>query len=221
MIPKRVQNIEPSPKKSYLRVRRKSSVCRCFAATDQSSMKNILIRYGLLGGVIVTTLMWVSFPLFNLPEDFGIAEVTGYVTILLSLSAVFLAIISYRDKHSGGKISFGKAFVIGLYVTLIAGSMYSISFIIYNEITDGSFYEMYRTMQVDEVNKMAITEAEKTEKIAEIDKNIKMFSNPLVIFLFSTIAEYGFPGIIVSLIAAAVLKKKDKERRIIKEPETY
>ena len=45
-----------------------------------------------------------------------------------------------------------------------------------------------------------------------------MFSNPLVIFLFSTVAEYGFPGIIVSLIAAAILKRKEKEGRIIMEP---
>ncbi|HYG16035.1 MAG TPA: DUF4199 family protein, partial [Bacteroidia bacterium] len=70
-------------------------------------MKNILIRYGLIGGLIVTALMWVSFPLFTFPEDYAIAQVAGYVTILLSLSAVFMAIKSYRDNHNNGKITFG------------------------------------------------------------------------------------------------------------------
>jgi hypothetical protein len=182
-------------------------------------MKNILIRYGLIGGLIVSVLMTASMPLWHFPEDYSLALISGYVSILLSLSAVFMAVKNYRDRYNNGKISFGKAFLIGIYITLIAGSIYSLSFIVYNEMTDGAFYDMFRDMQVEEVNKMNISEADKATKISEVDKEVKMMSNPVVIFLFSTIVEYGFPGLIVSLLAAAILRRKEKEGRIITQPQ--
>lgn len=173
-------------------------------------MKQITIKYGIIGGVIVATFMMLTMPLMtaNPTDDYDLAEILGYVSILLSLSTIFIAIKTFRDKFNEGKVKFGKALLIGIYITLIAGAIYSLTFLIYFNFIDNSFIEHYTNNQLEVINKMDITEVAKTEKITEMKSQMETYTNPLVMFLVSLFVEYFPVGLLVSLIAAAILKKK-------------
>src|SRR5690349_19857432 len=93
------------------------------------NMKRIVLIFGLIGGVIVTSLMLLMLP--ETKEDFKSGEIIGYSTMLIALSSIFFAIKLHRDKNLGGSITFGKGFLLGLYITLVAGVIYSIGWEIY------------------------------------------------------------------------------------------
>lgn len=171
-------------------------------------MKNVLIRYGIISSIIVCLLMLISFPLMKNPENYSLAEIFGFTSILLSLSTIFIAVKTYRDKHNNGKVKFGKAFLIGLYISLIAGAMYALTFTVYNSLNGDPFGSFYRDYSMSEIEKLNLEPLQKQEKIAELEKNIAMFGNPMVMFLMAMFVEYVPMGLIVSLISATVMKKK-------------
>lgn len=173
-------------------------------------MKKVILPFGIIAGIIVSVFMLLSMPLVNNldKESYDLAEILGYVSIVLSLSTVFIAVKTYRDKHNDGKVNFGKAFLIGLYITLIAAGIYALVFVVYDALSATSFADTYRDIQIDSINSNTeLSAAEKSSEIAEMDKWIEMYKNPLVKF-FVTVMEYVPAGLIVSLIAAFVLKKK-------------
>ena len=78
--------------------------------------KNILI-YGLISGVIVSTVMLISMNYYSHCEgnvDLTTSMVIGYASMLIAFSMVFVGIRNYRDKFNNGIVSFGKAFKIGI-----------------------------------------------------------------------------------------------------------
>ncbi len=172
-------------------------------------MKQITIKYGIIGGIIIAVLMLLSIPLMTdmTKESYAIAQIVGYISILLSLSTVFIAIKTFRDQFNNGEIKFGKAFLIGLYITLIAGTIYSLTFLVYFNFIDNSFLDLYKSVEIEKINQLSITAAEKFEKIAEMNSQMEMYSNPIVMFLASLLVEYFPVGLVVSLIAAAILKR--------------
>eukprot|EP01035_Chromulina_nebulosa_P028149 gene28149-37114_t len=125
------------------------------------------------------------------PENYSLAEIFGFTSILLSLSTIFIAVKTYRDKHNNGKVKFGKAFLI-----------------VYNSLNGDPFGSFYRDYSISEIEKLNLEPLQKQEKIVELDKNIAMFGNPMVMFLMAMFVEYVPMGLIVSLISAAVMRKK-------------
>src|SRR5689334_24302438 len=57
-------------------------------------------------------------------DRIGHSYVIGYATIVLSLLLVFFGVRSYRDNVANGQITFGKAFAVGLAITLISCLLY-------------------------------------------------------------------------------------------------
>lgn len=172
-------------------------------------MKQVTLKYGIIAGVIVAVFMLLTTPLMkDMATNYDLAQILGYVSMLLSLSTVFVAIKTFRDKFNSGKVKFGKAFLIGIYITLIAGTIYSLTFLVYFNFVDNSFIEFYTQSQIEEINAMDISQAAKTEKIAEMSEQMEAYTNPLVMFLVSLFVEYFPVGLVVSLIAAAILRKK-------------
>src|ERR1044071_7945414 len=94
--------------------------------------KNIII-YGLIAGIVVSTLMQTSMNYISHCEgsiDHDTSMLIGYASMLLALSLVFVGIRNYRNKYNGGVISFGKAFRVGLLMVLIASTIFVVAWLI-------------------------------------------------------------------------------------------
>ena len=85
-------------------------------------MKQVIWKYGLFAGVILAALMFLTIPFVDTIGDMGI--VLGYTTMLIGFMMIFFGIRAYRDGAGGGKVTFGRAFLIGLAITAIGSLCY-------------------------------------------------------------------------------------------------
>jgi F0F1-type ATP synthase assembly protein I len=172
-------------------------------------MKKIIITNGLIAGLIVTSLMLLSIAgCYKISNFEGTTSmVLGYTSMLLAFSLIFVGIKSYRDKHNAGIISFGKALKIGLLITLVASTIYVVVWMIDNYFFSPDFYERYSAHLVAKMKSDGAAAAEIQKQIIENQKMGEMYKNPFFKALF-TYMEILPVGIIVSLIAALILKRR-------------
>jgi len=120
----------------------------------------------LISGVVVSTFMVASMAVCYQKESFEGNMLLGYAAMLLSFSLVFVGIKNYRDKYSGGSVSFGKAFKIGLYITLVASTVYVIVWLIDYYFFIPDFMDKYTAHLLKEFQAKGPTAAELDAKVA-------------------------------------------------------
>jgi hypothetical protein len=172
-------------------------------------MKKIIITYGIIAALITGGLMLATMPMFvngTLNTEDGLW--IGYTGMVIALSLVFFGIKSYRDNYAEGKITFGKAFMIGLGITLIASAGYVIAW----EITFASHGEWFMNKWSEgELNKLkeaGVTEVEFQQAKQKWEEFGQLYQNPLVRFGM-TLMEIFPVGIVISLLSAALLRKRE------------
>ena len=89
-------------------------------------MQKTVLTFGLLSGAVAAILMWLTLPFID-GIGYDKAAIVGYTGIVASFLFVYFGVRSYRDNVAGGTLSFGKAFGIGLLITLISCACYVIS----------------------------------------------------------------------------------------------
>ena len=91
-------------------------------------MKNTVLKYGFYSAIAITALFLIGW-FIGKEFDLGYSsqEVVGYASILVSLSFVFFGIKHFRDQENDGQVSFGKALLIGLLISLFASIAFGIS----------------------------------------------------------------------------------------------
>lgn len=171
-------------------------------------MKTIVLKFGLISGLIISAMTAVMLTLcMNGVIDFGAGEIFGYSVMVLSFLLVFFGVRSYRDEVSGGAITFGKAFGVGLLVTLVACAVYVIAWeiVYYNFIPD--FVDRYSAYLIDELRADGATAEAIAAKEAEMKEFAELYANPLFNVLM-TFMEIFPVGLIVTLVSAAILRRR-------------
>ena len=174
-------------------------------------MKRIVLVYGLIGGLIIFTLMTLNL-LFVHNFDYG--EVLGYSTMVIALSTVFIAIKQQRDKQLNGTINFGKAFLTGLYISLITSAFYVIGWMLISTVIMPDFCDkMVAAMATKMKADKSLNPAELVKKLKQVNDMKEMLKNP---FVSSGIAFMEiFPvGLLITIISALLLKRKPREQAI-------
>jgi small-conductance mechanosensitive channel len=173
-------------------------------------MKKTVIIYGLISGAIVSLFMSVSMITMSKngvhSEDMGTSMIIGYLSMLIAFAFIFVAVKNYRDRYNNGTVSFGRAFSIGLLVALIASTMYVITWAFVFNTYLPNFMESYSAEMIKQAS-AKLSGAALQDKIAEINKGKEIYATPVGFILF-TYAEILPVGILVSLIAALILKRK-------------
>ncbi len=169
-------------------------------------MRKIVLTYGFISGLIVMLLsyfiLWMNMDMENMDTGMWI----GYTIMVIALSIIFMAVKSFRDTNRNGQISFGKGFLIGLYITLIAGCLYATAWEIYYRNDGGNFMDKYIEKYENELRASGTTEAQINEELAKMNDMKESYKNPVIRFGF-TLVEILPVGILISLIAALLLKK--------------
>src|SRR5215831_12835423 len=86
-------------------------------------MKKTVITFGSISGAITALMGLITMPFLDKIAA-SQTEVLGYTTIILSFLMVFVGIRSYRENVGNGEISFGRAFAVGILITLISCACY-------------------------------------------------------------------------------------------------
>ena len=170
-------------------------------------MKKIIIICGLIAGLIVTSLMLLVISGCVTQPEFEGSMLLGYTTMLVAFSLIFVGIKNYRDKHNDGIITFGKALKIGLLITLIASTMYVVVWMIDYYFFIPDFYEKYSAHIIRKMQASGASAAAIQKQMAQNQIDGKMYRNPIFCAMF-TYLEILPVGLIVSLLAAAILKRK-------------
>jgi hypothetical protein len=173
-------------------------------------MKPIVFKYGIIAGLIVSISMVISMTFTESSADMSGGEIIGFAGMFIAFSSIFFAIVRYR-KEEGGLISFGKAFQIGLYIALITSTLYVISWMILSETLFTDFGDVYYDQQIKELMESDLSEAEKDTQLKSMEEFKEAYKNPIYKF-FITYLEILPVGLIISLIAAAILKRNRGDR---------
>lgn len=170
-------------------------------------MKKTVLVFGLIAGTICVVNFWVAGALMDMPGGMDYSMWLGYTTMLIGFSTIFFAVKSVRDKEMGGHITFGKAFTVGLYITLIASVMYVLGWEVYFRTKAPDFMEKYTTMSIEKMKKEGVDEATIEKNKLEMKKMGESYKNP-VFRMGITFLEILPVGLVVSLLSAALLRKK-------------
>ncbi len=172
-------------------------------------MKKIILVYGSIAGVIVGAMFFITAPLYdNGTINFDNGMWVGYTSMVIALSLILFGVKSYRDNFLDGVISFGMAFKIGILITVVASLIYALSWeVAYRTVSKG-FTQKMQEYYVQNLKQEITNEAELKAEIAKQDELWEMYKNPFIRFGM-TLMEIFPVGLIISLISAGLLRKKE------------
>ncbi|MBN4061753.1 MAG: DUF4199 domain-containing protein [Flavobacteriales bacterium] len=163
-------------------------------------MKKTVFIFGAISGIICVAMFVITFSLEG-AIDFEYGQILGYATMVIAFSTIFFAVRAHRDKQLGGSIAFGKAFLIGLYITLVASLIYVVGWEFYYT---PEFIDKYAEYYVEDMKNNGMTEAEINKEMEWTE----LYKNNTFVRMGFTLAEIFPVGLIISLICAAILRKK-------------
>jgi len=168
--------------------------------------KNILI-YGLISGLIVSALMAVNLGMVSKNGNFDNSVLIGYTSMIIAFSLIFVGIKNFRDKYNGGVISFGKAFKVGFFITLIASTIYVIVWLIEEHYFFPDFMDKYTANELNKLRASGISATKLASKTKELEQAKEMYKNPALKILM-TYMEILPVGLVITLISSLILKRK-------------
>jgi hypothetical protein len=173
---------------------------------NEKNMNKLVIISGLISGIIFIG----SFFLFGPSGEefdhsyFENGQLYGYITMIIALSTIFFAVKQYRDKELGGKIKFGKAFLIGLYITLIASVCYVLGWELYTTTSNFNFAEAYVAFQESQLAEQGMSEDEIASQMADQKQMMEMYQDNTAFRLGITFTEIFPVGLLISLVCALI-----------------
>ena len=170
-------------------------------------MKKIVLTFGLISGAALAAMMWATLP-FMEQIGFDNGQLIGYTTMILAFLLIFFGIRSYRETIGNGYITFGRAFKVGILITLIACFCYAVSWEIlyFNFIPD--FGEKYTQYLIEKSRAAGASPEEINAQVEKIKYFMELFKNPIYNFLITFIIEPLPVGFIMTLLSALILKKR-------------
>ena len=169
-------------------------------------MKKTVLTFGLIAGAVMAVMMFATLP-FADRIGFDKGYVIGYTTMILAFMMVFFGIRSYRENVGQGRISFGRAFAVGILITLIACICYVVAWeILYFKFMP-DFLDKYSAYVIEKARTSGASQQAIDAQIQQMKSFKAMYDNPLINAAMTFIEPFPV-GLIVTLISAAILRKK-------------
>ena len=167
-------------------------------------MKKTVLRFGLYGAVTIIILFVLGW-VVGKDLNYATQEIIGYASMVIALGFVYTGIKHFRDKENNGVVSFTKGLTIGVLISLITALAFGIVDVIYLELNPDFTVDYYTHMVADMKAKLPAADFEL--KLAELESQKELFSNPIFSFLIMAMTVFII-GFIISLISALLLQRK-------------
>jgi hypothetical protein len=167
--------------------------------------KNVLV-FGLISGALMALFMFTTMPFIDkIGLDRG--YIVGYTGIVLAFMLVFFGIRSYRENVGGGTITFGRAFVVGILIAVISSICYVIAWqiLFYGFMPD--FFDKFAAHEIAKARASGATPEKIQATIQEMEQVKQLGSKPLLHAAFTFLEPFPV-GLIITIISAAILRKK-------------
>lgn len=169
-------------------------------------MKKIVLTFGLISGAVMMAMMFANMYFID-QIGFDKGVIVGYTAIILGFMLVFFGIRSYRENVGQGHITFGRAFAVGILITLVACLVYIVTWqiIYFNFMPD--FLDKYASYAIEKSRAAGATQQALDAQLQEMKGFKEMYNNPF--FNAAVTFTEPFPvGLLVTLISSAILRKK-------------
>ena len=168
--------------------------------------------FGLIAGGILAVAMGLMIPLaVNGVISYDLTEIFGYSSMLLAFILIFMGIRSERERR-GGTISFGQAFKTGMFIALIASSVYVLTWQIMYHTAFPDFGDKYAEHVLGKMRAAGESQAAIDAETAKMESFKKLYKNPLY-NIGITFLEVLPIGLLIALISAAILKRRPLEQQ--------
>jgi len=174
-------------------------------------MKKIVLVCGLIAGLISSAWCFISVRVFTNDVSLNTRTWLGYTAMILSFYLIFVGIKQYRDNYSNEVITFWKAFKIGLLISLVGSTLYVLLWLISYYFFFPDFAGKYTALMQAQMKADGASAAAISREMADMSKYFAWYKNPLFNILI-TYSEILPVGLVMALIAAAVLKRKSRAR---------
>jgi hypothetical protein len=172
-------------------------------------MKKTVLTFGLISGAMMALMMLATVPFIH-RIGFDKGAFVGYTSMVLSFLLVFFGIRSYRENVGAGTITFGKAFSIGILITLISCACYVITWEIVYFFFMTDFADKYSAYAVEKARASGASQ-QVLEATRQQMKDLKvMMDNPFINGALSFLEPFPV-GLLITIISAVILRKKSKK----------
>jgi len=168
-------------------------------------MFNKILFYGAVAGLIVGVELFVVTVTMNGHISGPLGLVVGYATMLIALSAIFIAVKRHRDSDLGGVIKFWPAFAMGLGISVVAGILYVLAWEVAQAVAHLDFADGYAKSVIREQVAQGVSGEALAKLEAEMEHFKVQYANPFY-RLPMTFGEIFPVGVLVSLISAGLLR---------------
>jgi hypothetical protein len=172
-------------------------------------MRGTIIKFGLISGAISAVLMVATVPFMHRIGFEKYGYLIGYTGMVLSFLLVFFGIRSYRDNVNNGQIGFGKAFAVGIAITLISCVCYVVTWEIlyFNFMHD--FMDKYAAYQIEKMKASGASAEAVQAQAQQLERYKVLYENPLFNSLMTFIEPLPV-GLVMTLLSAAILRKRQR-----------
>jgi uncharacterized protein DUF4199 len=173
-------------------------------------MKKTILKFGLISGAFSSLMMLATVP-FADKIGFDRSEVVGDTLIVLSFLLVFFGVRSYRDNTGNGQITFTKAFSVGISITLITCICYVLTWELLYFTVLHDFMAKYGAYLVEKLRTSGASAAAIQAHLEQVKTLKELYENPFYNAAITFMEPFPV-GLVVTLLCAAVLRKKPQSQ---------
>jgi Protein of unknown function (DUF4199) len=166
-------------------------------------MRKIVLTFGLIGGAVMSLIMVLTVPVMD-RIGFDKSMVIGYTSMVMAFLMVYFGVRSYRDNVLGGTITFGRAFGVGLLITLVASLCYVATWEVLYFTNGSEFMAKYSAYALEQARLGGATEVQVAAKAKEMADFSALYQNPLVNAAITLIEPLPV-GLLFTLLSAGLL----------------
>jgi len=169
-------------------------------------MKKTVLTFGIISGLILAAAMIATLPFLEKVGE-GKGLLIGYTTMVLAGLLVFFGIRSYRENVLGGKLTFGRGFIVGILISLISCCFYvgTWEIIYYRFMPD--FAEKYAVQMVERAKASGASQQKIEATTRQAQAFVRSYHNPAY-NVGMTFLEVFPVFLLITLLSTAILRKK-------------
>ena len=170
-------------------------------------MKKIVLTYGLIGGGMLVGMTVLTLP-FHEQIGFDRGVYVGYTTMVVAFLMVYFGVVSYRDNVAGGSVSFGRAFKVGLLISLITMACYVAAWQVIYPVFMPDYLDKYAVHMLEQARQAGATVEQLAAQEKEMREFADLYNNNVLVNIGITLLEPLPVALVFTLVTAGITSRK-------------